>query len=281
MTGGVASGVLAEKKPEQSSSLKGLEEVISKLVEALSGSGGKTDTESGLGKMLKDKVDPFQMAVQGPEKALTSALEKLIGDKLGDDFGADKSGSSGSSENSGLSGLMDQLLSGLAKSSLDDLLSKSGEGSKFSSDDMSMLKEVGKFMDANPSQFPAPDSGSWANELQEDNFLNESETSSFQSAIDMIGSQLGAKASGQAGGDSTGQSGLQSTGSLGGEGGLGSLGNSSGQSSSLLQDLTKTLGGLMDGLQDLTQQLEMQNLKSSAMDAANALVGGMLPKQNS
>ncbi len=279
---------IKEKPRQQQGYSQGLDDVIKQLVQALL--KGK-DSDSGLGQMIKEQLSGGSAGAGGArgglEEMLTKILEQLIGEKLGKDFGQPKTGSSGnqggasSQPGMGQSGgadLLERVLSGLAKSSLDSMLKPDGEGSKFEQKDAGMMQEVAKFMDANPKQFPPPDSGSWSKELIEDKHLNKSETEAFKSALGMIGGQLEAKASGQALGDASSQGAAPGQDLLGGAGGLGSTSGKTGKGGGdALKELTEMLAGVMDGLQNLTKKLDMQNLGQGAMDAANSIVNLMLP----
>lgn len=260
-----------------------MDQVVDKLASLLKGSDLSS---SPLGQMVKDKLEDAGgllgiMKKGGMENAVKDALKDIISEKLGDNFGAAQSfgmgkGAGGAGGAGGQQpDLLERVLSGLAKSSLDDLLNKQGEGTTFSNKDMPMLNEIAKFMDDPKNGFPSPDSGSWANELKEDNYLNEEETAAFRAALDSIGGQLDAKAAGQAPGapNGLGLAGNTGQGMLGGEGGLGGSGSTS-------STPIEQLNNLIKGLQDLVSQLDLQNLTSSAMDTANALVNAMLPGNN-
>lgn len=269
--------VFADKPQQEQSDSQRLGDAIKQLVQALL--KGK-DSDSGLEQMLRDQSGDTGGLGGGKEEALTRALEKLINEKLGEDFGKTEPGSSGQesglssqqgSSQSGVSDLLERLLSGLAKSSLDDMLKSDGKGSRFEQKDAGNMQEVAKFMDANPKQFPPPDSGSWGKELIEDKYLDKSETKAFKSAIEMIGGQLEAKASGQVPGGSSSQGTAPGVDSLGGDGGLGS------PSAKPNGDQSMQLSELLTGLQNLTQQLESRNLEQDATDAANSIVSQMLP----
>ncbi|MFK3795630.1 MULTISPECIES: type III secretion protein HrpZ [unclassified Pseudomonas] len=226
-------GIGGQQGPQQS-----LKDVINQLADALT-KDGHLDQDSPLGKMVGDqmkKMNPLAALGGGSPDMVKAALGELIKDKLGDNFGAaaDFGLGGGSGTGAGKPDLMSQVLNGLGKASLDDLLSKQGDGTKFSSDDMPLLDKVAQFMDQNPSKFPAPDSGSWKNELKEDNYLDKSETSAFRAALDMLGGQLEQQ-----------QNGI-------GEGG-GQLGNTlaadpSGGQSGLSGNPTQDLGQLLSGL---------------------------------
>jgi hypothetical protein len=207
-----------------STSSKELKAVIDELVQALTKNGQLDDT-SPLGKMLA-KAMAADGKSGGSISDITAALDKLIHEKLGDNFGASAGIGAGSGSGSGgdtgggngLSGgagagqsdLMNQVLNGLGKAMLDDLLTPSQDGgTTFSKDDMPMLEKVAQFMDDNKAQFPTRDGGSWMDELKEDNGLDGQETAQFRSALDLIGQQLGQQQS-----DASGLS--------GGGGGLGS-----------------------------------------------------------
>nr|UNA06578.1 harpin protein [Pseudomonas syringae pv. syringae] len=182
-----------------STSSKALQEVVVKLAEELM-RNGQLDDSSPLGKLLAKSMAADGKAGGGIEDVI-AALDKLIHEKLGDNFGASADNASGT----GQQDLMTQVLSGLAKSMLDDLLTKQDGGASFSEDDMPMLNKIAQFMDDNPAQFPKPDSGSWVNELKEDNFLDGDETAAFRSALDIIGQQLGNQQSGAGGLAGTGE----------------------------------------------------------------------------
>ncbi|RMT57042.1 Type III helper protein HrpZ1 [Pseudomonas coronafaciens pv. atropurpurea] len=224
-----------------STSSKELKDVIDQLVQALT-KNGKLDDTSPLGKMLAKS-----MAADGKSGGsiddITAGLDKLIHEKLGDNFGAsagmagnrDVGGGGGGGSDSGLGGgvgggsgagqsdLMNQVLSGLGKAVLNDLLKPSEDGgTTFSKDDMPLLEKVAQFMDDNKSQFPTTDGGSWSDELKEDNGLDGQETAQFRSALDLIGQQLGQQESGASG--------------AAGGGGLGSPVSGSGDSSGSFGD---------------------------------------------
>nr|BAV57383.1 harpin protein HrpZ [Pseudomonas syringae]BAV57387.1 harpin protein HrpZ [Pseudomonas syringae] len=225
-----------------STSSKELKDVIDQLVQALT-KNGKLDDTSPLGKMLAKS-----MAADGKSGGsiddITAWLDKLIHEKLGDNFGAsagmagnrDVGGGGGGGSDSGSGGggvgggsdagqsdLMNQVLSGLGKAVLNDLLKPSEDGgTTFSKDDMPLLEKVAQFMDDNKSQFPTRDGGSWSDELKEDNGLDGQETAQFRSALDLIGQQLGQQESGASG--------------AAGGGGLGSPVSGSGDSSGSFGD---------------------------------------------
>ncbi|KFF85522.1 type III secretion system effector HrpZ [Pseudomonas syringae] len=198
-------------------SSKALQDVIVQLAQELT-RNGQLNESSPLGKLLAKSMAADGMAGGGIEDVI-AALDKLIHEKLGDNFGAaaDSLGGAGQPD------LMTQVLNGLAKSMLDDLLTQQSNGTSFSNDDMPMLEKIAQFMDDNPTQFPAPDSGSWVNELKEDNFLDGDETAQFRAALDIIGQQLGNQQNDN--GDFTA-----------GDGGLGSLGSFSADSSGPVGD---------------------------------------------
>ncbi|MBI6845282.1 harpin HrpZ family protein [Pseudomonas syringae] len=223
-----------------STSSKELKAVIDQLVQALTQSG-QLDETSPLGKMLAKAMAADGKSANSIDD-ITASLDKLIHEKLGDNFGASAGigaggggggvggGIGGAGSGSGVGGglssdagagqsdLMSQVLNGLGKAVLDDLLTPSGEGgTTFSSDDMPTLEKVAQFMDDNKAQFPTRDGGSWMNELKEDNGLDAQETAQFRSALDVIGQQLG-----QQQGDA---SGVTSGGGLGSPVSDSSLGN--------------------------------------------------------
>ncbi|MFJ5298431.1 type III secretion protein HrpZ [Pseudomonas sp. NPDC088368] len=255
-------GIGGQQGPQQS-----LKDVIDKLAGALT-KDGHLDQDSPLGKMVGDqmkKMNPLAAMVGGSPDMIKAALGDVIKDKLGDNFGAaaDFGLGGGASSGAGKPDLMSQVLNGLGKASLDDLLSKQGDGTKFSSDDMPMLDKVAQFMDQNPSKFPAPDSGSWKNELKEDNYLDKSETSAFRAALDMLGGQLDQQQSGVA----DASSGAGSTLAADPTGGQGAL------SGNPAQDLGQLLSGLLQqGLNASTGNGAGNNVGSGLGSPANDAV---------
>ncbi|KPY88377.1 harpin HrpZ family protein [Pseudomonas syringae pv. tagetis] len=204
-----------------STSSKELKAVIDQLVQALTKNGQLDDT-SPLGKMLA-KAMAADGKSGGSIADITAALDKLIHEKLGDNFGASAGIGGGAGSGSGAGGgqldgasggqsdLMNQVLNGLGKAVLDNLLTPSGEGgTTFSSDDMPILEKVAQFMDDNKAQFPTRDGGSWMNELKEDNGLDGQETAQFRSALDILGQQLGQQQSDASGLSGSGGGGLGS-----------------------------------------------------------------------
>jgi hypothetical protein len=186
-----------------------LKDVIDQLAQALT-KGGHLDKESPLGQMVgkqMEKNNPLASLIGGNPDMIKAALGDLIKDKLGDNFGA---AADAGQAGAGAPDLMSQTLNGLAKASLDDLLTKQGEGTTFSKGDMPLLEKIAEFMDQrtaqDPQKFPAPDSGSWKNELKEDSFLDGKETAAFRSALDSLGTQLGQQQNGV--GDAGGGAGL-------------------------------------------------------------------------
>ncbi|MFJ3485264.1 type III secretion protein HrpZ [Pseudomonas sp. NPDC090202] len=224
-----------------------LKDVIDKLASALT-KDGHLDKDTPLGQMVSkqmEKMNPLASLGGGSPEMIKAALGELIKDKLGDNFGA--AAEFGLGGGAGKPDLMSQVLNGLGKASLDDLLSKQGDGTKFSASDMPLLDKIAEFMDQNPSKFPAPDSGSWKNELKEDNYLDSKETGAFRAALDLLGEQLGQN-----------QNGIQDGGGLG-NGLGGGLGNNLGNNNlmadpsgaqpaaggNVAQDLGQLLGDLL------------------------------------
>jgi hypothetical protein len=228
-----AVGISGQEGPQS------LKSVIAEIALALT-KDGHLDQDSPLGKMVgkqMEKMYPLASLGGGTPDMITAALGEVIKDKLGNNFGAAAEFGLGGGAGYGKPDLMSQVLNGLGKASLDDLLLKQGDGSKFSTGDMPLLNQVAQFMDQNTSKFPAPDSGSWKNELKEDNLLDKKETGAFRAALDMLGNQLG----------------QQQNGSGAEGGGIGSpLSNnnlianpSGGQSGNVTQSLGQLLGDLL------------------------------------
>jgi hypothetical protein len=150
---------------------------------------GYLNQDSPLGRMVGKQMDethPFSsMQASVNPGQVRSALDQVIKDNLGNIDIHPHHGNLPSEAD-----YKSVMLNGLAKKSLDNLLTKQGEGTAFSSKDMPLLSEVAAFMDQNPRKFPAPDSGSWKNELREDSYLDVKETEPFRGAVDMLGSEL-------------------------------------------------------------------------------------------
>jgi hypothetical protein len=241
-----------------------LKAVIDQLAQALT-KGGHLDKESPLGQMVgkqMEKMSPLGSLAGGSPEMIKAALGELIKDKLGDNFGA---AADAGQAGAGAPDLMSQTLNGLAKASLDDLLTQQKDGTTFSKGNMPLLEKIAEFMDQrsaqDPGKFPPPDSGSWKNELKEDNFLDGKETAAFRSALDSLGSQLGQQ-----------QTGL-------GEAGGGSAlnGVSSGAQSNPLSSVSPTdpSGGGQASPEGLNQDLG-QLLGDLLQKGVNASVGGGL-----
>lgn len=259
-----------------------LKDVIDQLAQALT-KGGHLDKESPLGQMVgkqMEKNNPLASLIGGNPDMIKAALGDLIKDKLGENFGA---AADAGQAGAGAPDLMSQTLNGLAKASLDDLLTKTDRGTTFSKGDMPLLEKIAEFMDQrtaqDPQKFPAPDSGSWKNELtaEGDNFLDGKETAAFRSALDSLGSQLGQEQNGlsdagggsplsnlsptdpSGGGVQTPNSLNQDLGQLLGDllqkgvnasvgGGLGTPMNDASQSGGATNSVTQDLGQLLSGL---------------------------------
>lgn len=280
-----------------STSSKELKAVIDQLVQALTQSG-QLDETSPLGKMLAKAMAADGKSANSIDD-ITASLDKLIHEKLGDNFGASAGigagggGVGGAGSGSGVGGglssdagagqsdLMSQVLNGLGKAVLDDLLTPSGEGgTTFSSDDMPTLEKVAQFMDDNKAQFPTRDGGSWMNELKEDNGLDAQETAQFRSALDVIGQQLGQQqgdASGVTSGGGLGTPVDNSTQPAGGTPAANPTGNVSNQ------DLGQLLSGLLQrGLEATLQDAGNTgaDLQSSAAQIAAQLINALLQGTN-
>ena len=259
-----------------------LKDVIDQLAQALT-KGGHLDKESPLGQMVgkqMEKNNPLASLIGGNPDMIKAALGDLIKDKLGENFGA---AADAGQAGAGAPDLMSQTLNGLAKASLNDLLTKTDQGTTFSKGDMPLLEKIAEFMDQrtaqDPQKFPAPDSGSWKNELtaEGDNFLDGKETAAFRSALDSLGSQLGQEQNGlsdagggsplsnlsptdpSGGGVQTPNSLNQDLGQLLGDllqkgvnasvgGGLGTPMNDASQSGGATNSVTQDLGQLLSGL---------------------------------
>jgi hypothetical protein len=173
---------------------------------------GQQDASSPLGNLLAGLLPDT-----GPD-AIKTALAKLIRNALAEREGVSNSDTRGglSDASSNAAGgtqadLLTQLLSGLVKILLGNLLSKQGDGANFSAQDLPILEKVAQFMDANQGVFSKPDAGSWLNELKEDSYLDADETAQVRAALDVIAQQFGKQQ------DATG-TGDADSGSLGGLG---------------------------------------------------------------
>ncbi|MCF5706581.1 type III secretion protein HrpZ, partial [Pseudomonas syringae] len=128
--------VLIRPEASASTSSKALQDVIAQLAQELM-QNGQLDQSSPLGKMLAKAMDADGTAGGGLED-IKAALDKLIHEKLGDNFGAS---ADSPAAGAGQPDLMTQVLNGLAKAALNDLLTKQSNGTSFSEDDMPMLKK--------------------------------------------------------------------------------------------------------------------------------------------
>lgn len=284
------------KSTEQPKDMKG---VIAQLTEELTKSG-KLDESSPLGKMVADHM-PFKGLMGDSPGAVQKGVENLIKDKLGENFGAAQSFGGGGGGGGGAAGvagggsgqqdLMSQVLNALSKSMLGDVLKDKGEGTTFDDSAKNMMSQVGEFMDANPGQFPKPDSGSWKTELsdkggkEKDNFLDGDETQAVRAALDMLGGQLDAKSAGTSEGvqqPQGGQGGGNTQGVTDSQGG--SQGGSVDDLKQLLESLLSKLeggngqqgDGVSEQLGDMSSRRNQQTLDSSASQAADALVQALL-----
>jgi hypothetical protein len=271
-------GSLMLQGKESTQGNQSLKNVIEKLIQELT-QKGSLDESSPLGKMLANHMQEKGIQNTGPD-SLKEGLESLISDKLGPNFGAAESFGLGG----GQQDLMSKVLNGLAKSSLDDLLTKQGEGTQFSQSDMPMLEKIAEFMDKFPKDFPPPDSGSWKNELKEDNYLSGSETEAFRAALDKLGGQLDANAAGGAQGQP--QEGLGAAQGLGSPNSQGNS-NSVSPSSNSVQDLETLLMDLIKkgiqatlagntGSTSNSPGNGQQTLDSSAAQTAESLITALL-----
>jgi hypothetical protein len=255
-----------------------LKDVIEKLASALT-KDGHLDTQSPLGQMVgkqMEKMNPLASLGGGSPDMVKAALGEVIKDKLGDNFGAAADFGLGGGSGSGKSDLMSQVLNGLGKASLDDLLSKQGDGTKFSSSDMPLLDQIAGFMDQNPSKFPAPDSGSWKNELKEDNFLDSKETSAFRAALDMLGTQLGQQQNGVGGGGDDGIGSPLGNNALNADPSDGQLGSQLGDSQlgGAQSGAVQGGGSLSDNLGQLLGDLLQQGLNNNLGNGGGGIGGG-------
>ncbi|MDY7564676.1 type III secretion protein HrpZ [Pseudomonas sp. RTC3] len=321
MANAVVGTVIPVELGRAATSPKSLTGVIDKLAEALTKGGDLKD--SPLGKMVASHMpQSLNGKLLGGEhnlEAIKSGLSSLIHEKLGDNFGAaaDLGIGGGSGGGEGKNDMMSQVLNGLGKASLDNLLDKKGEGTNFSSGDKPALDKIAQFMDQNPTKFPAPDSGSWKNELKEDNFLNKQETGVFRAALDVVGGQMGGKggddlagglgSAADGAGSSTAAQGSNTpldleqllSGQSGGQNGSSRINDSDGNQSpdigqilgGLIQKgLEATLGGggsgkqgngLMDLISSLAPQLAQHDLLSSAADTASSIIGSLTQSSSS
>lgn len=294
--------------------LSSLQKAIRELASQLMTMDGKLDESSPLGKMVASKM-PNEGLFGSGQAQVEKALQSLIKEKLGENFGSDQaqprtqgtSGTGGTGGSAGVGGanggeedLMTQLLKALVKSMLGGMLKPDGKGnSNFSEKDQAMLSKIGEFMDQNPAKFPPPDSGSWKTELskgggEQDNLLNADETGQVQNALDMLSSQLDAGSVGNA------QGGLGGSGGLGGAGGFGGGGLQGGglqgsggaaQGGSKVEQLEAQLMQLLDQLQQAegqtggpSQQLtprQQHNLDSTSAQTVQELLKTLVQSSDS
>lgn len=75
-------------------------------------------------------------------------------------------------------------------------LKNNGSGATFSPELKEALSKVAVLMDNDPKTYPKPDSGSWVNEVKEDNYLDAKEAGNFRAAITQLlgkGSEVNGK----------------------------------------------------------------------------------------
>lgn len=253
----------------KNSSLSGVAPSLTGVVTDLANSlmsGGKPDLNSPLGKMVQAKLSENKGLGQlelaaNPEKALKNALMDIVKDKMGSNFIAD-AGHRDSKD------LMNQVMSGLGKSALNDALRPKGDGTTFAKEDKPLLQQVADYMDKNKATFGAPDAGSWSKELDEDNYLSRGETAKFKQALEQVSQQMGAGGSRT---DYAGDEGLRggATGFPGTQGGLGSDPSlTGGQGLNELDQLRQMLNN-KDGMNVFQQGLQMGlDIASGALSGA-------------
>lgn len=287
--------------------LSSLQKAIRELASQLMTMDGKLDESSPLGKMVASKM-PNEGLFGSGQAQVEKALQSLIKEKLGENFGSDQAqpkaqGTSGTGGAGGMGGsagvgganggeedLMTQLLKALVKSMLGGMLKPDGKGnSNFSEKDQAMLSKIGEFMDQNPAKFPPPDSGSWKTELskgggEQDNLLNADETGQVQSALDMLSSQLDAGSVGNA------QGGLGGSGGSGGFGGGGSTpiggvpqGGISAEKleAALLKLLDQGAKGQTDGPSQQLTRRQQHNLDSTSAQTVQELLKTLVQSSDS
>lgn len=274
---------------------KDLKALIAALVEMLTKGTGKLDHSSPLGKAIAEQM-PMKDALNTSskhqiEQGLEALIKKLLGENpsAGQAAGAGKGtgageggvGGAGGAESAGggLEDLLTQLIQALLKSQLSSALKPNQEkgGSDIAKGSEDLMSQIGKFMDANPSQFPAPDSGSWAEELtnqggtESDSHLDGDEAALVNQAIGMLKDKIG---NDSAGGGEGGLGGAQGNGGLGG-GSTPTAGGdvaTGGPDVKQLEYLLETLLSKLEGDQQQGGAGNQQQLDRSANQAVQALM---------
>lgn len=118
----------------------------------------------------KNNLDVAEKQVNDFIKTITDALR------------ADKTGGAGGQDKKVLGDFTQKDLDILRKQGLDN----KGVSATFSPDLKQALNKVAVLMDNDSKTYPKPDSGSWVNEVNEDNYLNFEEAGNFQHAISQI-----------------------------------------------------------------------------------------------
>jgi hypothetical protein len=143
---------------------------------------------------------------------------------------------------------------------------KIGQTAHFTENSKQDLQPVADFMDKNPKLFGKPDSGSWSNELKEDNFLDKKETEAFEKGMSLFKSAHADDGKNDLGGGAYG-----GAGSMRGAGSQQGLGNDLLSQFPMLENLLKDLQGLLG--QD---QSHLSPAKGIA--ASSRLDGAITPK---
>lgn len=113
-------------------------------------------------------------------------VEKQVNDfikTITDALRTDKTGGAGGKDGRVLGDFTQQDLDILRKQGLEY---KGNQGASFSPELKQALSKVAVLMDNDPKTYPKPDSGSWVNEVNEDNYLTMQEAAPFQHAISRV-----------------------------------------------------------------------------------------------
>jgi hypothetical protein len=263
-----------------------LKALIAALVKELTkDTGGKLDQTSPLGKAIAKEMPMGDALHTSSKHQIEQGLEALIKKLLGENPSAGQSAGGGPGGVGGAGGaggsiqdLLTQLIQALLKNQMGNALQPDGKGgSDIAKGSEDLMSQIAKFMDANPSEFKRPDSGSWAQELtakggtESDSHLDGDETTQVNKAIGMLMGKIG---NDSAGGDQGGLGGLGGNGGLGG-GSTPTAGgdlSTGGADAKQLAYLLETLLSKLEGGEQQAGASDPQKLDRTANQAVQALM---------
>lgn len=274
------------KGTERAGQPQDLKSLIAAVIKELTKlTGGEVHQSSPLGKAVTDHMSRGDELNTGGSNQIKQMLEALIKKLLGENPSAGQAtgggpGGVGGADGAGgsIQDLLTQLIQALLKNQMGNALQPDGKGgSDIAKGSEDLMSQVAKFMDANPSEFKRPDSGSWAQELtakggtESDSHLDGDETTQVNKAIGMLMGKIGNESA------DGGQGGL---GGLGGNGGLGGGStptaggdlSTGGPDAKQLAHLLETLLSKLEGGEQQAGASDPQKLDRTANQAVQALM---------